>query len=313
MMQTQAIDWNERRSYLGGSDMPSILGVPGAFGTPLSVFLEKTRPVADRDEGSYSMRRGNALESFLLREFERKTGLKVYRDPLDCARPAWLPLWWRGNLDAWTRVDGVEVPIEAKSAGRFTLGEWGEDGSDQVPLPYLVQTTHYMPLTNDAPFGYVVSDLAGDEARVYRVPRVEAVIAKMLAAGSQFWNAVELGVPPDPTTPNEAVQLWRKAIPGEVVEATAEDAVLIEELRRARDAAKVAEEKLDEIKLEVQKRLRTAEAILVDGRPAVTWKTVTANRFQLDEFREKHPDLAKQFTEATQSRRFYIPKPKEKK
>lgn len=310
-MSKATIDWAERRSYLGGSDMPSVLQVPGAFGTPLSVFLEKTGQVVDRSaESTYSQERGNALESFLLGQFAKRTGLSVHTEPCPAPRPSYLPKWWGGNIDAWTIVDGIYVPIECKSAGRFALSEWGEDGTDQVPLGYMVQTMHYAALLNDAPLGFVVSDIAGDECRIYQVPRVPAVIDRMLTEGQAFWDCVTLGIPPAPTSPAEAALRWPKASAGNPIEADQEVLGMVAALREARDAKKRAEDQVDALKVALQSRMQDHDAIVSGGRVLVAWPNVKTTRVDLDAMRLHAPDLVAQFTVSGSTRRFDVKKEK---
>lgn len=311
-MSKQTIDWNARRNYLGGSDMPSIMQIPGAYGTPLSVYLEKVadpQSVESR-EATYSQERGNALEAFLLQQFEKRTGLRVRTDECPVERPIGLPKWWGGNIDAWTTVDGVVVPVEAKSAGRFSLAEWGPDGTDQVPLCYMVQVMHYAELLGRAPFGYVVSDIAGDEARVYTVPRADAVVAKMRHDGDAFWDQITLRIPPDPTTPQEAAIVWPKAAIGKTLEADQELLGMAAALREAKAAGLEAEKRIDALKLAIQQRLGDAEALMSGGRKLVTWSNVKSTRVDLEALRLAHPEIAEKFTVRGTTRRFEIKKEK---
>ena len=60
-----------RRAGIGGSDVPAILGIsPYRGNTPLSVWASKLGLGDDRDESTYSQRRGSHMESFIAAELE---------------------------------------------------------------------------------------------------------------------------------------------------------------------------------------------------------------------------------------------------
>ena len=53
-----------RRAYIGGTDIAAITGL-SPWGSPLSVFLDKTAPELAEHKDSLIMRRGLALEDFI--------------------------------------------------------------------------------------------------------------------------------------------------------------------------------------------------------------------------------------------------------
>jgi predicted phage-related endonuclease len=52
--------------------------------------------------------------------------------------------------------------------------------------------------------------------------------------------------------------------------------------------------------------METAETATIDGNVVATWKRGTQKRVDLDELREKFPDVAREVTHETQPRRFLL-------
>jgi predicted phage-related endonuclease len=56
----------------------------------------------------------------------------------------------------------------------------------------------------------------------------------------------------------------------------------------------------------IEHALGEREVGLIEGKPAVSWKYVTASRFDVTRFRKSHPDLADEFLTESHSRRFVL-------
>ena len=92
-----------RRTGIGGSDVASILGLPGAYGTPYQVWAAKTAegPVEDRDNALLAM--GRALEPAVL--------MHVSAAPGEFSRHA-SNAWMCGHPDGvLDNGEGVEVKV----------------------------------------------------------------------------------------------------------------------------------------------------------------------------------------------------------
>jgi putative phage-type endonuclease len=92
--------------------------------------------------------------------------------------------------------------VECKTAFPRTKEQqerWGEEGSDQVQIAYLLQVQHQMAVT-----GADVCDVAvllnGYDFRIYTVHRDQAVIDFIVDHAVKFWhNHVMPRIPPEPT------------------------------------------------------------------------------------------------------------------
>ena len=77
MSKNRAVWLQERRTGIGGSDVPAILGI-SPYGSPYSVWADKLGLLPER-ECSEAMRQGADLEAYVSRRFCEETGLKAHR------------------------------------------------------------------------------------------------------------------------------------------------------------------------------------------------------------------------------------------
>ena len=173
----------ERRNYIGGSDVAAILGL-NPYRNITDVYLEKTNQLEARATTSRPADLGNRLEPALVQlvadqakehvEFNRRFRID----------------WRAAQVDGWL-PDSNRV-IEAKAVGlfnpRFDRTVWGPEGSDEVPLMYLVQVLWQMYLSGGES-GYLSALLGGGLGhRVYVIPRNPDLIAAIDQRVSDFWH-----------------------------------------------------------------------------------------------------------------------------
>ena len=290
----------ERRSCIGGSDWASILGVEGAYGTPLDVWRSKTEPVAD-EESTYAQARGDALEPFVVQWFGRETGRNVAVNPHLQPGPSNLPSWWRCQIDAAVRENGRAIPLEAKTATVRKRGEWGESGTDQVPLRYVVQVMAQIAFLG-VPYGYLAVDIGGDEFRHYRIERDDALIAHMLAKGAEFWRLVETRTPPAPTTTAEANLVWRRHEPGEWLEADGHVQAILRAIAEHKAEEKSRGELRERLELQLKMLLEHREGVRQGDRVLCTWKTQESERIDTKALRKEQPQIAVRYLKTSTTR-----------
>lgn len=202
----------ERQTGLGGTDLAAIAGV--GFRSAAEVYAEKVAAeAADERAGDDLLAFGLETEPINARRYERRTGLAL--------APGWLarsPLhpWAFATLDAAALATADPRPVDFKYAA-FPDGEWGPDGSDQVPEGYVVQLTWQalvlqhggVPATRGD-----VSLLTGrGEHRIYVIPFDDRLAGLLLALGAEFWARVES---------RAGVEDWRSPLADEVGSRLAE-------------------------------------------------------------------------------------------
>jgi putative phage-type endonuclease len=257
-----------RRSGIGGSDAPAVLGV-SRYRTALDVFDDKCG-IAQPQPDNEKMLWGRMLEPVILARYAEVTGRELMRPATEhgIARSSRAP-WLICTPDAYTR-DGRNV--QAKTAG--SDDGWGEPGTDQMPDDYLVQCQHEMLV-----LGLVVTDVPvlfrGSDFRIYTV-RADAEFQEgMFEVESAFWRGVEAREPPPPQSTSEAALLasrLRSVPPGR--QATDAELLLLAERARLLSQAAEIEAEVDRVTDLLKVAIGDAEALIgADGKPAVTWKS----------------------------------------
>lgn len=283
----------ERRTGIGGSDVPALLGL-SKWSTPLDVYLAK-RGEAEPFEGNESTIWGSVLEPLILNEFERRTGMALRRGiPMmrDTERP-----WMIVNLDAAIADGGA--PVEVKTAR--TSDGWGEEGTDEIPAYYHPQVAHELYMTG-AHIAYVPVLIGGSDFRVYQVERDSAFINDIVEAEAAFWHEhVIKGVPPEPVNADDAARLWSMDR-GTTLQAGDDLANDIERMKAIKAQIKSLEESLEPISDRV--RIAFADNAVVErsGKVLATYKHQTAHRIDVSKLRASDPELAAKYTAASVSR-----------
>jgi putative phage-type endonuclease len=132
----------DRSKYIGGSDIGAILGL-SRFKSPLEVWQEKTGKETKKID-SLPLRFGSFAEKFVASEYSRSTGFELLHDESAFIHPDH-PMF-SAHLDRLVMGNGIgSAPtkiLECKTASPFASSDWGEVGSDEVPLPYLCQVVN---------------------------------------------------------------------------------------------------------------------------------------------------------------------------
>ena len=202
----------ERRAWMGASDIAAIAGL-SPYANAHDVYLEKTRRLTPAT--SEAMDAGNRFETAVLDWAEEELG--VLRRDLLLPAPDDLPITAR--LDAMRIED--HAPVEAKTGGLFGPVDralWGDEGTDEVPAPYIVQVQIQM-LCSGACRGHLAAFLGGRGFRMYTIDRADDLIDTLVERATAFWrDCVQADTPPTDIAPHlETVKrLYRE--PGVEVE-----------------------------------------------------------------------------------------------
>lgn len=288
-----------RNEGLGASDAPVALGL-SPWRSPLELFLEKVGRGTPFEE-TLPVQVGKALEPVLIGQFMQKTGLIVtdaQRQFVDEANP------WR-----WATVDGISSDgalVEGKCIS-WTGGEWGEEGTDQIPLPYVFQVQHGLACTGLAK-AYVPVLFEAKRFQLFIVERDEGLIAKLTEIERAFWQRVIDNDPPPAISTDDCKLLYGTSSETTVIA----DAGIVEKvalIAAQKEALEAAEQFHDKTKAEVQSFMGES-AILIgpDGKTLATWRTAKGrNYIDGDGLRKALPDVAARFTKTgAPSRRFLL-------
>jgi putative phage-type endonuclease len=192
-----------RAKSLGGSDIGALLGF-SKYRSAVDVWMEKTgKDIAIRD--SLPLRFGQFAEEFVASEYALATGLSLANHDAAVIHPEYQ--FMHGHIDRFAlngdlpligsdgKITASRI-LECKTANPFAQSEWGEAGSDQVPLSYLVQCVWYMMLTNINRTDLAV--LFGNaDFRIYEITRDLELEQMVMERAIGFWeNHVLKDIPP---------------------------------------------------------------------------------------------------------------------
>ena len=280
-----------RKFSIGGSDAAAACGV-SPYMTPLNLYMLKTGMIEPEDiSDKPSVYWGNMLEDVVADEYAKRTGNVIEVVPNTLVHPDYSFI--TANLDRM--VLNPNKILECKTAGPFSKEDWGDEQTDQVPMHYIVQVQIYMAVT-----GLQDSDLAvligGQDYRIYNIPRDDDLIADIISALKIFWSRIENHNPPDPTN-NDDLKLIYGVDKGTSIITTQEITDMFESLKALKYTTKRNNEIQLELEFEIKNYMKDNTTLLSSNdKPMCTWKTQKNNRFQIDDFRSKHPDLAAAFT-----------------
>lgn len=181
-----------RQKGLGGSDAAAAVGL-SPYKTPLELYLEKRGEIEPPDlSGNPKVHWGEILEEVIAQEYTRQTGRRVRRVNQTLYHPDYP--WMLCHLDR-SVVGGNGYALECKATS--IKDGWGEEGTDQVPEPIVVQCQH-----NLAVAGKQVMDVPvlinGSDWRLYSVPRDDEFIRLLVEREELFVELIKNGTPPEP-------------------------------------------------------------------------------------------------------------------
>jgi hypothetical protein len=297
-----------RSKFLGGSDIGAILGL-SSFRTPLEVWLEKTgKELSNKD--SLPMRFGSFNEEFVASEYSRATGFELMQDESIFVHPE--HAMFCAHLDRLVMSDGLNSAptkiLECKTASPFNSSDWGDVGSDEVPLSYLCQIAWYQAIT-----GIDQADLAvlfgNSDFRIYQITRDKDLEKMILQKAQYFWNEYVLkDLPPPPQSEADCQALFHKSDSSKSIEAKSETLELTKRLQILNGEIEVREEEISVIKQSIMSQLGEAEALTYQGKVLATWKSPKPS-FRIDGKRleDEHPEIANNYKIQVQnSRRLVI-------
>ncbi|WP_309049042.1 lambda-exonuclease family protein [Streptomyces sp.] len=184
-------EWHAARANgIGGSEISAILGLSPHEST-FSLWHRKKGNVGPVQEAS-EMYWGKKHEPTICDEFAtRHPELLVLPSGTYAADD--LP-WWIANPDrlGFTPDGELEV-IEAKTA--YDDHEWGEEGTDQIPVHYKAQVRWYLRALG-ARRGRVAVLIGLSDYREYVVEPDDADTQLMLTAGQAFMDSLAAGQAP---------------------------------------------------------------------------------------------------------------------
>lgn len=249
----------DRRGFLGGTDIASILGV-SPWKTALDLFEEKTAPILvpapeptpAEEKANRLLRRGKKLEPLVIEMLEEETGIFIHRRNqryTDQEFP-----WMQAEIDFEFMGEEGECTGDIKTVSPFAAGEWGTEYSDEIPLHYLCQFMWGLMVTG-RPLCLVGVLIGADDLRVYRVKRDDELIGEIRRRAVQFWTkSVLKKVAPPPQTISDTNKILFK-LGGFLVPGTEAIWNLVTKFKQAKEEERQAKRSRDSLELEIKSYL----------------------------------------------------------
>lgn len=303
----RAVFLEERRKYIGGTDIGAIVGV-SPWSSPLSVYLDKIGESIDQAE-TLPMRRGLYMERFIKAEFVREHPeyvVDLHPEPIvrdDWGFPAGASLDGLVRVRRGTEIVGV---FEAKTTSSWNARAF-DDAQGEMPDAYFVQCQWYMAVA-DLPLAWLVVDVGESRLRTVEVPADPKVQDRLINAGRDFWATHVLRRnPPEPNGCERdggiLVTLYPRSKPEMAVPLDDKASALALAYEFNRAAAKEAEAKAEEAKQKLCAFMGDAEAAVCDGY-RLSWKSQETTRLDSKALKEAEPEIWNRYAKTSASRVF---------
>lgn len=256
----------ERKLGIGGSDMPIILGLSN-YKTPYQLYLEKIGEVDANQEMTPFQYWGNQLEGVIRDEFAKRNNV-VVETPDTLVHP--FHHFLRGNVDGF--IPSLNAVLEVKCSAGFMAHEWGEDGSDVIPMTYLVQVAHYCAVMN-ADYAYIAVLIGGNDYREFKYTRDLELESTVIDAAKKFWECVQTRTPPEPINQVDLRLMYPRHNPEKTKTIAPDVAEQLTTLAETRFKIKKLSEIEDKYKFNIMQFMQDAECLTDHaGKPIVSWK-----------------------------------------
>jgi len=256
----------ERILGIGGSDMAVILGL-STYKTPYQLYLEKIGEAEAPEEETQYQYWGQQLEAIVRDEFAKRNNVTV-TTPDTLVHPEYDFL--RGNVDGF--IPGLNAVLEIKCSSQFMSTVWGESGTDEIPMQYLVQVAFYCMLAN-ADCAHVAVLIGGNDYREYKYTRDKALEDTIISTAKKFWNCVVTKNPPAPINQVDLRLMYPKHDPEKTLTINNEIKQQLTILAETKCKIKELSEKEETYKFNIMRYMKDAECLADDeGRALVSWK-----------------------------------------
>ena len=304
-----------RAEYLGGTDAAKVAR-QNRFenGKPYFVWQEKTGrkdPVDLSDPIEHeAVFWGKKLEEDIAQVYAERSGNRVRKVNRTLVHPKYSYI--RGHIDR--KLENAPAGLECKTVGFRSVHEWGEPGTDEIPIHYELQLLHYLAIT-----GYNFFDVAclvgGQELRIYTVSREgnESRIDELIEMEVRFWeDHVLTDIPPVPPSTDEALAAYPDAQKGKVAFLRDDQKFLLTTCHNLASELDRVKQSYDAAKSQLQNTIGDAELLEdMQGFEVASWKSSTRHGFDSKRAVKERPDLLDEFPSVSNYRTFRIKKRRE--
>jgi putative phage-type endonuclease len=289
--QSSRESWlQQRRSVVGASEVSALLGL-NPYQSPADLYLAK---VEGREiEETEFLRAGRLMEPVILQLVEEEWGWKVTPNSELVVHPDYP--FMGCTPDGYIENGGV---VECKNSSKLI----------EIPhYAHLAQLQYQMGITGRR-WGLIGYFMQGYRYRSFRFDFRPEIFDQLVELASDFWhNHIIPRVPPEPIRPGDAAKLIRREVDGKIVEADAQARKLVARYQRLVGTIAARNGELAETRDQLQRLMRDAEALTVDGERVITWKrSADGTLFDLKQFARDYPELYREYLVLKEGRREFV-------
>ncbi len=301
-MSLTPAELEERKKGIFATDAAPALGL-SKYRSPVQVWMEKCgEPMPDSGEMSEAQKMGLILQPVIARLYEDKYETRL-RD-LEGVTLWHQKISFMGSHFDYVTPDNKTL-VEIKNFHPARQKEFGDDGSDDVPMDCLVQVVHEAIV-----FGVTRVDLAvlfgGQSFKVYPITINQDTADMVIEREEKFWRQVVEREAPPPIDPEETRRLFPRDN-GATVLAPQAVVSVAQQLSQLREQIKQAETLEGQLITQIQTAMGEAATLAApSGNVLATWKLAKASR-RVDTDALKAAGLYEQYSKETEgSRRFLL-------
>lgn len=291
----------DRVGFLGGSDAAAACGL-SRWVSRYDLWLEKTGKLkVDDRELREELEWGKLLEEPVAQRYATLNGRKVRRVNQAIVHPQYPFI--RGHIDRTVeRGEDKGAPkriLEVKTSG--FRDEWGEAGSEDIPIEYAAQCQVYNELAK-ADICDVAALFFGRRYAQFELPYDKETADMLIGGMVEFWEKhVIPDIPPEPTTFAGAQHRW-PTLSNKSRTATLEEIELMVRLQRTAELRLRAEKDEEQLKAELRAMAQHNEELTAPqteaGEKRFVLMTLYAQRSQridVERLKNEAPEIAAKY------------------
>lgn len=290
----------QRKRGIFSTDAAGCLGL-SKYSSPVSIWMEKTgaanedvdeEPNEDAIEQTEQQAMGLIMQPVIARLYEGRTGM-VLKDLEGVTMFSDAVPFMGSHFDY--QVKGQRRLVEAKNFHDRRAREFGDPGSDDVPMDCLVQCLH-----EGFVFGADSVDLAvlfgGQKFEIYTIQVGGSAIEMLINKLTEFWSLVQRNEPPPPQTNADVRALFKRDNGTEVVASHGVEQAC-NDLKQIKERIKEAETMADQLAVIVKRSIGDNAVLRAQaGHILATWKNSKDGKvFNKKAFEAQNPSLYESF------------------
>lgn len=263
-----------RKKGIGASEAATVLGLNQNI-SPYQLWLIKTGRSEPEDLSNIPcVYWGTVHEDNILRHYEKVMNCKVNKptETMFHIEHSFMLCHPDGI------VEGLSKLLECKFA-MFAKDQWGENGTDIVPMNYIVQVQYQMSVTGTQECDLAVL-IGGYDFRVYHFKRDESLIKRITDEVVKFWKLVESDTPPTLRDRVDAVLAYPLSN-GNLKDAEPEVLTTLEKFKEIRSKVKELDKMKEQLSSKLALFIQDADGIKINDEVIATFKTTKTGSRQL--------------------------------